>query len=318
MIVTQSSRIRKLVKLAEKLGATTAPILLTGESGTGKELFAQLIHDSSPRRGQRMVKVNCAALSKNLIESELFGHEEGSFTSAVAMRKGRFELAENGSLLLDEISEVPVSTQAKLLRVLESNEFERVGSSESIRHDVRIIAATNRDLAQEIKDGSFRLDLYHRINVVQLRIPPLRQRTEDIPVLAMHFVERFKHENPVDIRGFTKAAMQAMAAYGWPGNIRELRNVIHRACILSEGGLIEEESLQLPSDEHDDKEDASELPDHWLQTELADIERQIIMAAIDKYGNRRIVAEKLGVSPRTLTNKIRRYRENDSGRAEAA
>jgi DNA-binding NtrC family response regulator len=234
------------------------------------------------------------------------------------MRKGRFELAGDGSLLLDEISEIPVSTQAKLLRVLESNEFERVGSSESMRHNVRIIAASNRDLSEQISGGRFRLDLYHRINVVQIRIPPLRQRIEDIPILAMHFVERFKHENPVDIRGFTGDAMQAMAEYDWPGNIRELRNVIHRACILSECGLIEAESLELPSSADSQGNRQAELPEHWLQTELAEIERQIIMAAISKYGNRRIVAERLGVSPRTLSNKIRRYREIDRERADAA
>ena len=320
VIVTQSATIRRLIVFAKRIAASSAPVLLTGESGTGKELFAQLIHESSSRQGKRLVKVNCAALSRDLIESELFGHEEGAFTNAVAKRQGRFELAGDGSLLLDEISEVPVSTQAKLLRVLESSEFERVGSSEPIRHDVRIIASSNRDLKREIKNGNFRLDLYHRINVVQLHIPPLRQRCEDIPVLAMHFVERFKHENAVTIRGFTASAMQAMARYAWPGNVRELRNVVHRACILSEDGLISEDCLELPRpDGHSDsKAAASQLPEQWLQTELAEIERQIILAAINKYGNRRIVAEKLGVSQRTLTNKIRRYREIDCGRADAA
>ncbi len=323
VIVTQSATIKQLIVLAKRIAASSAPVLLSGESGTGKELFAQLIHDSSSRQGKRMVKVNCAALSRDLIESELFGHEEGAFTNAVAKRQGRFELAGDGSLLLDEISEVPVSTQAKLLRVLESSEFERVGSSEPIRHDVRIIASSNRDLKQEVKNGSFRLDLYHRINVVQLHIPPLRQRCEDIPVLAMHFVERFKHENAVNLRGFTASAMQAMARYAWPGNVRELRNVVHRACILSEDGLISEDCLELPGPAHADKHSgskatASPLPEQWLQTELAEIERQIILAAINKYGNRRIVAEKLGVSQRTLTNKIRRYREIDSGQADAA
>ncbi len=200
VIVTQSAKIRALIKLAQRVGASTAPVLLTGESGTGKELFAQLIHDSSARREKLLVRVNCAALPKQLIESELFGHERGSFTDAVANRKGRFEIADQGSLLLDEISEVPLSTQAKLLRVLESNEFERVGSSESIRHDVRIIAASNQDLNEQIRCSLFRLDLYHRINVVQLRIPPLRERREDVPVLAMHFLERFKHESAIELR----------------------------------------------------------------------------------------------------------------------
>ena len=318
MIVTQSAKIRALIKLAQRVGASTAPVLLTGESGTGKELFAQLIHDSSARREKLLVRVNCAALPKQLIESELFGHERGSFTDAVANRKGRFELADQGSLLLDEISEVPLSTQAKLLRVLESNEFERVGSSESIRHDVRIIAASNQDLNEQIKCSLFRLDLYHRINVVQLRIPPLRERREDVPVLAMHFLERFKHESVIELRGFTSKAMQALANHPWPGNVRELRNVIHRACILSDSSLIDESYLELPLAEDRGPQTLATVPEHWLQTDLADVEREIILAAIDKYGNRQIVADKLGVSPRTLTNKIRRYREHDRGHRDAA
>jgi transcriptional regulator with PAS, ATPase and Fis domain len=318
VIITQSAKIRDLIKLAERVGASTAPVLLTGESGTGKELFAQLIHESSARCDKRLIRVNCAALPKQLIESELFGHERGSFTDAVTNRKGRFELAEQGSLLLDEISEIPLSTQAKLLRVLESNEFERVGSSESIRHDVRIIAASNQDLNEQIKDNLFRLDLYHRINVVQLRIPPLRERREDLPVLAMHFLERFKHESALELRGFTRTAMQALANHHWPGNVRELRNVIHRACILADSGLIEQSHLELPLPEDRGQPSSATIPEHWLHTDLAEVEREIILAAIDKYGNRQIVADKLGVSPRTLTNKIRRYREHDRGQADAA
>ena len=317
MIVTQSSCIKELIQFARRLGASSAPVLVTGESGTGKELFAQLIHDSSDRSSNHMVRVNCAALSRELIESELFGHEEGAFTSAISARVGRFELAENGSLLLDEISEVPSCTQAKLLRVLESNEFERVGSSESIRHNVRIIASSNRELSQEVDNGSFRLDLYHRINVLQLRIPPLRKRSEDIPALAMHFVDRFKHESSTGVSGFTKRAMQVMTDYAWPGNIRELRNVIHRACILCDGQLIDEQHLDLPVECPDHTASRQPLPEQWLHTDLAEIERQIILAALDKFGNRRVVAEKLGVSPRTLTNKIRRYRESDQ-RTDAA
>lgn len=318
MIVTQSSKIRKLISLAQRYGASSAPILLTGESGTGKELFAQLIHAASPRHATKMVQVNCAALSKNLIESELFGHEKGSFTDAISTRQGRFELAEGSTLLLDEISEIPISTQAKLLRVLESNEYERVGSSESRLHNVRIIASSNKDLSEEVQVQTFRLDLFHRINVLQLRIPPLRERIEDIPILSMHFVDRFKCENSVPIRGFTHRAMQAMADYHWPGNIRELRNVIHRACILSESPLIEQDYLEFAWNERGSQSCDYGLPERWLHTELADIERQVITAAIHKFGNQRIVAEKLGVSQRTLTNKIRQYRETQHVRPDAA
>ncbi|NND98987.1 MAG: sigma-54-dependent Fis family transcriptional regulator [Pirellulaceae bacterium] len=311
VIVTQSSKIRKLIQLAEKMAASSAPVLLTGESGTGKELFAQLIHDRSQRTGKPFVSVNCAALSGTLIESELFGHEKGSFTDAVANRQGRFELAATGSLMLDEISEIPMSSQAKLLRVLENGQYERVGSSHSVKSDVRIIAASNRSLMDEVTAERFRLDLYHRLNVLQIQIPPLRQRTEDIPVLAMHFVRRFKHENSVALKGFSHEAMQAMSEYQWPGNVRELRNVIHRACVLSDTELIQSEHLQLP--EMAIESAAAALPEQWLHTELAELERQIITAAIEKFGNQRVVAEKLGVSPRTLSNKLRIYREDDDG-----
>ena len=313
MIVTQSAKIRSLIELARRVGPSTASVLLTGESGTGKELFAQLVHDASARCHGPLVRVNCAALPANLIESELFGHERGSFTDAVAARKGRFEMAAGGSLLLDEIGEVPVSTQAKLLRVLESNEFERVGSSQPIQHDARVIAATNLNLLDRVREKEFRLDLYHRINVIQIQIPALRERLEDVPILAMHFVERFRGENAKYISGFTSKAMKLLSQHDWPGNVRELRNVVHRACILSESDLIGESVLDLCSGGQLEETPSpdSRLPERWLQTELAEVEREIIVAAIDRYGNRRIVAEKLGVSPRTLTNKIKQYRQDE-------
>jgi DNA-binding NtrC family response regulator len=323
MIVTQSARMKTLINCARRVARTGAPVLLTGESGTGKELFAQLIHDESPRSGAKLVRLNCAALADGLIESELFGHEKGSFTDAVTQRKGRFELADQGSLLLDEISEVPNSTQAKLLRVLESNEFERVGSSTPIEHDVRIIASSNRNLDHEVKEGRFRLDLLHRINVVQLRIPALRDRREDVVPLAMHFLNRFKHESANTLEGFTREAMKKLSQHEWPGNIRELRNVVHRACIFSDEASIDENVLTFETPEMQsqvnsacetpaDTKTTADLPEHFLQTRLADIEKQVIIAAIKRYGNRQIVAEKLGVSPRTLTNKIRLYRQDDS------
>ena len=303
--------------MAERVAKSSASVLLTGASGTGKELFAQLIHQSSNRATAQMVTVNCAALSENLIESELFGHERGSFTDAVQTRVGRFEQAHGGTLLLDEISEIPLSTQAKLLRVLEANEFERVGSNTTIKTDVRIVATSNRNLPDEVANGNFRLDLFHRLNVIQIEVPSLKSRTEDIPLLAMHFVAMFRSENEINVRGFTKSAMQALAQYDWPGNVRELRNVVHRACILTTRPLIDVDCL-VPLETVSRNKTDSTLPEQWLQTKLADIERQIILAAIDKYGNKRIVAEKLGVSPRTLTNKLRIYRETNDSLDEAA
>ncbi|TWU02160.1 sigma-54 interaction domain-containing protein [Stieleria varia] len=321
MIISQSIKIRDLIRLAKRAARSSAPVLLIGESGTGKELFAQLIHQSSPRCEANFVRVNCAALSSQLIESELFGHKRGAFTDAVSDRVGRFELAHRGTLLLDEVTEVPTATQAKLLRVLESQEYESVGSSDSVRHDVRIIASTNKDLAQEVDNGMFRLDLFHRLNVIPINIPPLRQRPEDIPALAMHFVARYKHEGEASVKGFTKDAMRRLARHQWPGNVRELRNLVHRACILCDSELIDVSDLQITGDDLSTNEPSNhasssrhhsatgrELPEHWLESELAEVEREIILAAIDKYGNRNVVAKKLGVSPRTLSNKVRQYR----------
>ncbi|MEO1616786.1 MAG: sigma-54 dependent transcriptional regulator [Planctomycetota bacterium] len=319
--MTQSPQIKDLIGFARRAARSNAPILLTGESGTGKELFAELIHQSSRRREQTFVAVNCAALPENLLESEWFGHEKGAFSGAVATRKGRFEQASGGSLFLDEVSEIPIAAQAKLLRVLETNTFERVGSSDSLHHDVRIIAASNRKLLEEVEASRFRLDLLHRINVIQIEIPPLRNRVGDIPLLAMHFVEEYRGESEDGVEGFESEAMRALARYEWPGNVRELRNVIHRACVLADGKTIGIDQLGLPepskatgsSGVETPREENQQalnqgLPEHWLHTHLDEIERQIIVAAIKRFGNRRIVAEKLGVSPRTLTNKIRRYR----------
>lgn len=325
MIITQSPKIKQLVKFAKRAALSNAPILLRGESGTGKELFAQLIHQSSPRADHSLVSLNCAALPETLLESELFGHEKGAFSGAVATRVGRFELANQGTLLLDEVSEIPIGAQAKLLRVLESKRFERVGNSDSIEHDVRIVAATNRDLKQEIEDGNFRLDLFHRINVIEIAIPPLRERIGDIPLLAMHFIEQFRDEAQVRIDGLNAVSMRALADYDWPGNVRELRNVIHRACVLSEDSLINPDVLGLPeiecgseTSDPDNNVSRDTLPERWLNTHLEEVERQIIIAAINRFGNRRVVAEKLGVSQRTLTNKIKRYRERDDRQRHAA
>lgn len=332
MIVTQSSAMLSLIRLAERAARSSAPVLLTGESGTGKELFAQLVHQASPRNGQPLAAVNCAALPENLVESELFGHERGAFSGAVAARKGRFEVAGDGTLFLDEITELPLPAQAKLLRVLESKRYERVGSSQSREHDVRIVSASNRDLCQAIADGKFRLDLLHRINVIEIKVPPLRERPSDIPLLAMHFLEQFRSESDLPITGFQSAAMRALSDYSWPGNVRELRNVVHRACVLTSSTQINQESLHLqPADTQQPEDEvpiyrafkdvdlepaAMEnqqrgLPTEWLHRDLEETERQIILAAIDHFGNRKLVSEKLGVSLRTLTNKLKRYNERN-------
>ncbi|QEG23359.1 Transcriptional regulatory protein ZraR [Mariniblastus fucicola] len=312
MLITQSSKIRVLKKLSTRVANSSASVLLSGESGTGKELFAQLIHHASQRSANAFVRVNCAALPESLIESELFGHEKGSFTDAVQARVGRFELANGGTLLLDEVTEIPLATQAKLLRVLEESEFERVGSNEPIQTDVRVIATSNRDLLQEVEKGNFRLDLYHRLNVVAIEIPALRERLIDVPLLAMHFVNRFQHENDIRIQGFTATAMQALSQHDWPGNVRELRNLVHRACILTTQSLIDVDCLDSLKSSSAPSQPVS-MPDQWLHTKLADIEKQIIIAALQKYGSKRVVAEKLGVSTRTLTNKLRIYREQSDG-----
>ncbi|MCC9602048.1 sigma-54 dependent transcriptional regulator [Stieleria sp. JC731] len=317
MIITQSPKVEQLIQFAKRAARSKAPVLLTGESGTGKELFAQLIHQSSPRSDQPFIPVNCAAIAENLFESELFGHEKGAFSGAIGTREGRFEIARGGTLFLDEVGEIPLPLQSKLLRVLESKRFERVGSSLSLEHDVRIVAATNRDLKQAVEQGEFRLDLLHRINVLNIDIPPLRKRIADIPTLALHFVEMFRSESELKIEGFDSSAMKALAHYDWPGNIRELRNVIHRACVLTDSPRITKEYLGLEESEPEKKEEPS-LPNQWLHTNLEEVERQIIIAAIKAFGNRQVVAEKLGISPRTLTNKIRRYRECNEPNGTAA
>ncbi|WP_158222793.1 sigma-54 interaction domain-containing protein [Rhodopirellula sp. MGV] len=318
MIITQSTKVEKLIQFAKRAARSTAPVLLTGESGTGKELFAQLIHQSSPRSEHPFVPVNCAAIAENLFESELFGHEKGAFSGAIMTREGRFEVARGGTLFLDEVGEIPLPLQSKLLRVLESKTFERVGSSQTLEHDVRIVAATNRDLKLAVEEGEFRLDLLHRINVLNIEIPPLRKRISDIPLLAMHFLDLFRSENQIRIEGFDSTAMKTLAKHDWPGNIRELRNVIHRACVLTDQPRITAEYLGLESSAVEQPVEGKtppqepNLPSQWLHMNLEEVERKIITAAIEAFGNRQVVADKLGISPRTLTNKIRRYREADS------
>ncbi len=245
-IISESPVIRRAVEMARKVAVTNSTVLLLGESGTGKEVFAHAIHRWSPRKDSSFIIVNCVALSEQLLESELFGHEKGAFTGAHQTKKGKFEVAHGGTVFLDEIGDMPAALQAKLLRVLQDYTFERVGGIRPIRADIRVIAATNRDLDKAVKDGRFREDLFYRLNVVRIALPPLRDRGEDLPTLVQHFVTRYATETKKTVRGVTKEAMALLADQSWPGNVRELANVIERAVVLCAHDQIVPEDLALP------------------------------------------------------------------------
>jgi DNA-binding NtrC family response regulator len=305
-IVYRSRCMHKLVCQATSFARSSATVLVTGENGTGKELFARLIHDASDRAASRFGRVNCAALSESLTESELFGHERGAFTGADRTRIGRFEWANGGTLLLDEISEIGTSFQAKLLRVLEQNEIQRVGSNETIPTDVRIVATSNRDLASSIGEGKFREDLFYRLNVLRLDLPSLRERREDIPLLANLYLQKFREESSIPVRGFSKRALSVLCDYYWPGNVRQLRNVVLSACIMAESPLIEVHDL--PGLEQ--PVSAERLPAWMYRSSLEEIERKVIIENLNRMkGNKSVVAGILGVTTKTLSNKVRQYRE---------
>ncbi|MCP4572080.1 MAG: sigma-54-dependent Fis family transcriptional regulator [bacterium] len=290
----------KIVMIADSRGT----VLLQGESGTGKEVVARAIHISGNRANGPFIRINCAAIPETLLESELFGYERGAFTGAVQARKGKFELADGGTLLLDEISEMPYAMQAKLLRVLQEREFMRLGAKYATRADVRIIATTNRDLQQEIRERNFREDLYFRLNVVPLRIVPLRQRKEDIPELAAHFCQGFCAENEKPLMKISGRAMRGLMAMDWPGNVRQLQNVIERAVILGAGPELDDEILGLPEELNGAKPSAGFHTDMTLK----DMERELIMRKLEHTrGNRTLAAQELGISVRTLRNKLNLY-----------
>lgn len=303
-IVASSASMRSIVEQAKRFSQSAAAVLLTGESGTGKEVIARLIHSSSPRAEGPYVRVNCAALSESLIESELFGHERGAFTGAVDARPGRFECADGGTILLDEITEIPIHLQAKLLRVLEEEEYQRVGGNKTYRVDVRVIATTNRCLRAAISAGTFRADLYYRLNVLQLKLPPLRQRKEDINALICHFIEQFRHEASSRITGVDKETLKTMRLYDWPGNVRQLRNVIHRACVLNGSGILQTSDVPFV------EQSEASVPNAFENMKLEEIERHIIVSNLRRFnGNKTATARHLGVTSRTLANKMKRYRE---------
>jgi len=244
-MISLSPVMAEKIKIIDRVAKTDSSVLITGESGTGKEVFAEQIHLRSPRSGGSFVRVNCAAIPEGLLESELFGHVRGAFTHAVSNRKGRFELADGGTIFLDEIGDMPLALQAKLLRVIQEKAFEKVGSDVTITVNARILAATNRDINFMVEKGEFRSDLYYRLNVVPLHIPPLRQRAEDIPELAHFFLSKFARQNKKEFDGFSQDALEAILTYSWPGNIRELENCVERACVIAAGNWVEKKDLFL-------------------------------------------------------------------------
>jgi formate hydrogenlyase transcriptional activator len=277
-IVGESAGLRGVLKKVEMVAPTDATVLIGGETGTGKELIARALHDLSPRQGRTFVKLNCAAIPTGLLESELFGHEKGAFTGAISQKVGRFELAHQGTLFLDEVGDIPPELQPKLLRVLQEQEFERLGSTRTVRVDVRLVAATNRDLAAMVADGRFRSDLYYRLNVFPLVLPPLRERPDDIPRLVRHFTQRFARRMGRRVEAIPAAVMDALVRYPWPGNVRELQNVIERAVILSPGP-----SLQVPRSDLQPAAPQTPAPMPVAVT-LADAEREHILGALRETG----------------------------------
>lgn len=305
-LIYHSPVMHQLLDTVRRLARSSASVLITGESGTGKELLARALHQQSPRRDAPLVSVNCAALPEQLVESELFGHESGAFTGAAARRIGRLEAAHGGTLFLDEVGELPRSSQPKLLRALEEQEFQRVGSNDVRTVDVRIVAATNRNLQEEAHTDQFRSDLFYRLSVLTLQIPPLRERSEDIPALVSHFVERYGSEGETRVKGFSAAALRSLVQYDWPGNVRQLRNVVRRACVLATEEIVSEVDLPKASET---APDIIPFPPEIERLSLRDIERSVILQRLRHCrGNRSQVAATLGVTTRTLRNKMSEYR----------
>jgi len=301
ILAFNSAKMAQLVNQATKFARSTATVLITGESGTGKELISRLLHLASHRSKNNFVAINCAALPENLIESELFGHERGAFTGAFQQQIGHFQQAHGGTLLLDEVSEMDISLQAKLLRAIEEQQIQKVGSRNLEQVDARIIATSNKNLIESVMTKEFRSDLYYRLSVLKLNIPPLRQRREEIPFLVKHFVDQFKQESSFRVRGIDQPGLEKLMEYSWPGNVRQLRNVIHSACVQAESEWITVDQLDIPLQ-----------LEQMASTEtanLADLEKQRIIFSLEKFaGNKKAAAAELGITPRTLSNKLKIYR----------
>lgn len=301
-ILTASPKMTEVLAMIDQVAATRSTVLIQGESGTGKELLAHRIHELSPRKNKTFLAVHCAVLTETLLASELFGHERGAFTGATERKIGRFERANEGTLFLDEISEIPAEMQVKLLRVLQEGEFERVGGTKTIRCDVRLVCATNKDLNREIREGRFREDLFYRINVILVKVPPLRERLEDIPPLAEHFMKFLARQNEKKIDSIDEEAMKLLKNYPWPGNVRELKNVIERMVVLAKSNHLTVQNI--PDDIKQNPKNGFVVSDGNLQT----MEKELIRLSLqENHGNKSLAAKKLGISRRTLYRKIEEY-----------
>jgi two-component system, NtrC family, response regulator len=318
-LVGESPQMLSAFKTIQQVATSSASLLLLGESGTGKELFAQALHQQSPRRAKPFIKVACAALPETLLESELFGHEKGSFTGAAYTRAGRFEMADGGTLFLDEIGDVSPTVQVKLLRFLEEREFERVGGNRTFKVDVRIVAATHRDLQKKLAEGTFREDLYYRLNVIELHIPPLRERPGDIPVLATHFLKRYADQNGKDVRGFTDEALALLLRHPWPGNVRELENAVERAVVLSTEPMLGPQYFPTlrrvggdPAGTAGETGRGVAIPG----STMAELEREAILRTLEAVGGSTSrAAELLQISARKIQYKLKEYHQESSVRS---
>lgn len=307
--IGQSLAMKNVMNLCDKIAGSDAGVLITGESGTGKEVIAKYIHKKSKRSNNRMVSVNCAAIPENLLESELFGHEKGAFTGALARRIGKFEEANNSTLLLDEISEMDLRLQAKLLRALQEREIDRVGGNQPVKVNIRVIATSNRDLQAEIKKGNFREDLFFRLNVINLQLPPLKNRGVDIGIFAEYFVKKYCDENGFTLKEVADSVFRKLNAYSWPGNVREIQNVMYRAVLISSPSMIEEGDIIFTGESGSDnsvKEDTS--ASSLVGKTIGAVEKELILSTLDHcLGNRTQAATILGISIRTLRNKLQEY-----------
>ncbi len=307
-IIGQSAAMVRLLEMVEQVAPTQATILIAGESGAGKEVIANALHANSNRKDAPFVKINCAALTETLLESELFGHEKGAFTGADKRKEGKFVQADGGSIFLDEVSEMSQGMQVKLLRVLQERELTRVGGSEVVKVDVRVIAASNKDLKKEIREGRFREDLFYRLNVVALAVPPLRERPDDIPLLAQSFLKMFAERNARTISGFTPQAVQKLAQYAWPGNVRELMNTVERAVVLSRVELIDTGDLAFPMADQADALAPARTPGGVENLPLDEVEKRSILEALGACGgNKSEAARRLGITRKTLRKKLEKY-----------
>jgi two-component system NtrC family response regulator/two-component system response regulator HydG len=325
-IVGDAPELQAVFDVVKRAAPTRATVLILGESGTGKELVAQALHEESPRADKPFIKVNCAALSETLLESELFGHEKGAFTGAIGRKEGRFELADGGTLFLDEIGDISPALQIKLLRVLQQKEFERVGGTQTIKVDVRLVAATNRDLAAEVKAGKFREDLFYRLNVVAVTLPPLRQRKGDIPALVAHFIDKYAKAYGKEIRGLAPGTLNALLSHDWPGNVRELENVVERAVVLCKASELTADDLPptLRGPRPRERTPGALIPGATLY----EIEREAILRTLEMVGGSTSrAAEILGISVRKIQYRLKEYASgapegpipgDDAGKAEPA